>query len=46
MLRKISLDERRIPEWLDFPAQTLDELRGGLIALGIGATLYPIEDAA
>ena len=27
-------------------AQTLDELRGGLIALGIGATLYPIEDAA
>jgi homoserine dehydrogenase len=25
-------------------AQTLDQLRGGLIALGIDATLYPIED--
>ena len=27
-------------------AQSLDELRGGLAALGIDATLYPIEDAA
>jgi homoserine dehydrogenase len=27
-------------------ALTLDELRGGLIALGIDATLYPIEDTA
>jgi hypothetical protein len=29
MLRKFSLDERRAtPEWLDFPAQGFDELRG------------------
>lgn len=27
-------------------AQSLDELRGGLAALGIDATLYPIEDPA
>ncbi len=27
-------------------AQPLDELRAGLIALGVEATLYPIEDAA
>ena len=27
-------------------AQSLDDLRAGLVALGVQATLYPIEDAA
>jgi hypothetical protein len=27
-------------------AQSLDDLRSGLVALGVQATLYPIEDAA